>query len=63
MNTEAMRIIEALGGTSKAASICEVDDSAVSQWRHSGIPRARLLFLKAAYPKLFNGKRPHRREK
>jgi hypothetical protein len=46
-------IIDALGGTSKVAELCEVTTGAVSQWRDDGIPRARLLFLKAVRPDVF----------
>jgi hypothetical protein len=46
-------IIDALGGTSKVAELCEVTTGAVSQWRDDVIPRARLLFFKAIRPDLF----------
>jgi hypothetical protein len=44
-------IIDSLGGTSATARLCEVDPAAVSQWRTDGIPKARLMYLKLAYPK------------
>lgn len=49
-------IIDALGGTSAVADLCEVTTGAVSQWRQDGIPRARLLFFKAIRPDLFENK-------
>lgn len=47
------QIIDALGGTAEVARLCEVEMAAVSQWRHNGIPSARLMFLKLARPDLF----------
>lgn len=46
-------IIDQLGGTSEAAAICEVTDQAVSQWRTNGIPKARLMYLRAIRPEVF----------
>lgn len=51
MNTS--QVIDALGGTAKVARLCEVEMAAVSQWRHSGIPNARLMFLKLARSHVF----------
>jgi len=51
-------IIDALGGTSAVAELCEVTTGAVSQWRDNGIPRARLLFFKAIRPDLFQDDQP-----
>lgn len=47
------QIIDAFGGTSTVASLCEVSDAAVSQWRTSKIPNARLMFLKLVRPDIF----------
>jgi hypothetical protein len=47
------KLIDDLGGTSKVAELFEVTTGAVSQWREDGIPRARLLHLKAIRPDLF----------
>ncbi|OQY64733.1 MAG: hypothetical protein B6D47_12975 [Rhodocyclaceae bacterium UTPRO2] len=47
------KIIDALGGTNEVARLCEVTKAAVSQWRRGGIPRARLLYLKAIRPEAF----------
>ena len=46
-------IIDALGGTSKVAELCDVTDSAVSQWRVNGIPKYQLRFLRVAKPDIF----------
>lgn len=47
------KIIDAIGGTSAVAELCDVTPGAVSQWRHDGIPSARLMFLKLARPDVF----------
>jgi hypothetical protein len=44
-------IIDGLGGTVAVAKLCEIDPSAVSQWRWDGIPRNRLKYLRLARPK------------
>lgn len=49
-------IIDALGGTSKVAEICEVTTGAVSQWRADGIPAARLMYLRLLRPDVFEQK-------
>jgi len=49
----APQIIDRLGGTSKVAELCEVTPSAVSQWRDDGIPKARLMYLRAIRPDVF----------
>jgi hypothetical protein len=54
-------IIDALGGTSATALLCEVKDPAVSQWRKEGIPKARLMFLKEIRPAAF-GIKPSKRK-
>ncbi|WP_312548156.1 Cro/CI family transcriptional regulator [Massilia sp.] len=53
MDNEASKIIDDLGGTAKVAALCEVTMAAVSQWRESGIPKPRLMFLKLARPDVF----------
>ncbi|WP_426076499.1 Cro/CI family transcriptional regulator [Janthinobacterium sp. PSPC3-1] len=50
---DTQEIITRLGGTAKAAALCNVTPSAVSQWIRSGIPRARLMFLTLARPDIF----------
>jgi DNA-binding transcriptional regulator YdaS (Cro superfamily) len=53
MNTQANMIVDALGGTVKAASLCGITPSAVSQWRTNGIPKPWMSFLKLARPDVF----------
>ena len=48
------QIIDALGGTFRVASLCEVQPPSVSGWRKHGIPRARMMFLRVARPDVFN---------
>ena len=55
MNENAAKIIDALGGTAEAARLFEVRMPSVSGWRHFGIPRARMMYLKAAHPKALKG--------
>lgn len=55
MNNDAAKIIDALGGTAEAARLFEVRMPSVSAWRHFGIPRARMMYLKAAHPKALKG--------
>lgn len=50
---EAGRLIDALGGTSVVAALCQTSLSAVSQWRENGIPDARLMFLRVIRPEMF----------
>lgn len=47
------QIIDALGGTSEVARLCEVRPPSVSDWRHTGIPKSRLMFLRLARPAVF----------
>ncbi|MRV72536.1 hypothetical protein GJ700_12530 [Duganella sp. FT92W] len=46
-------IIDALGGTSEVARLCQVSNAAVSQWRENGIPNSRIMFLRLARPDVF----------
>lgn len=46
-------LIDALGGTSEVAGLCEVTTGAVSQWRNDGIPQARLMYLRVIRPDVF----------
>lgn len=55
MDQLANTIIDRLGGTSAVAKICEIEPPSVSEWRKTGIPRARLQFLRIAYPDAFLG--------
>lgn len=56
------QIIDALGGTSETARLCEVQPASVSEWRKTGIPKARLMFIRLARPELFNAPAPRRRK-
>jgi hypothetical protein len=55
-NKTASQIIDALGGTSAVAEMCDLTTGAVSQWRTSptGIPNAWLKFFRASRPEIFN---------
>jgi hypothetical protein len=55
MNADAVKIIDALGGTAETARIFQVRMPSVSAWRHDGIPRARMMYLQAAHPKALKG--------
>jgi len=46
-------LIDKLGGTAEVARLCEVKPPSVSEWRKSGIPKARLLYLRAVRPDVF----------
>ena len=46
-------IIDALGGTAETARICDVSMASVSEWRHKGIPKARLMYLELLRPDVF----------
>ena len=55
MNAPAAQIIDALGGTAEVARLFEVRMPSVSAWRHFGIPKARMLYLKAVRPDVLHG--------
>lgn len=46
-------LIDALGGTSEVARLCDLTTGAVSQWRTNGIPRAWKKYLRLAKPRIF----------
>lgn len=50
---DANKIIDLLGGTAEVARLCEVRPPSVSEWRRSGIPHARLMYLRAVRPEVF----------
>lgn len=59
MDTQtANTIIDRLGGTSETARLCEVQPPSVSEWRKTGIPKARLKFLRLARPDVFDDAHP-----
>lgn len=51
----ASEIIDELGGTVAVAKICDIEPSAVSQWRTSkkGIPKPWLKYFETKYRKVF----------
>lgn len=49
MNVHATKVIEVLGGTAAVARLCDVRMPSVSDWKRDGIPRARMMFLRAAH--------------
>lgn len=55
MDQIANTVIDRLGGTSAVAKICEIKPPSVHEWRENGIPKARLQFLRLAYPQAFEG--------
>lgn len=54
-DTYASAVIDRLGGTSAVAKICDIKPPSVHEWRLNGIPKARLQFLRLAYPDAFDG--------
>ena len=52
-NHDDSLLIDALGGTTSVADLCEVEPQAVSQWRKNGIPHSRLMYLKLLRPDVF----------
>lgn len=50
---DANTIIDELGGTNAVARLCEIEPASVSEWRKTGIPKARLMFLRLARPEVF----------
>ena len=55
MNTQAIKIIEALGGVAEVARIFKIAMPSVSNWKHEGIPGARMMYLKVAYATQLKG--------
>jgi hypothetical protein len=47
------KIIDSLGGTSAVAKMFSIKIPSVCDWRHNGIPPARLMYLKVVRPDLF----------
>ncbi|WP_025517555.1 hypothetical protein [Bordetella trematum] len=48
-------LIDRLGGTAVVARLCNVKPPSVSGWRDSGIPDARLMYLRVIRPEAFEG--------
>lgn len=53
VNHADSEIIDALGGTVEVSRICEVKSPSVSEWRKTGIPRARRQYLQLLRPDIF----------
>ena len=45
-------LIEALGGTSQVAALCDIKSPSVSEWKRNGIPKAQRNFLRLAKPEI-----------
>lgn len=54
------QIIDALGGTSETARLCRIQPASVSEWRKTGIPDARRMFLELKRPDVFSSPKPRR---
>lgn len=52
-NSEAILVIDRLGGTSKVAALCDIKPPSVSDWKKSGIPKAWRKFLLCKHPEVF----------
>lgn len=50
--TLATKVIDELGGTSQVARLMQISKASVSAWRKNGIPQAREMYFRVAYPKL-----------
>lgn len=46
-------VIDALGGTSAVAKMCEISPPSVAEWKWVGIPKARLMYLQLKRPDVF----------
>lgn len=55
INKEHSAIIDRLGGTGAVARLFEVSDPTVSIWRKTQIPKARMMYIKLAYPSVIEG--------
>ncbi len=53
--SEAIRVIEAFGGTAAVSRLCHIKPPSVTNWKKTGIPAARRDFLRVLRPGLFNG--------
>lgn len=46
------QLIDALGGTNTVSRLCDISSSAVAQWRTTGVPKSRVLYLRELFKKL-----------
>ncbi|AHB77575.1 MULTISPECIES: hypothetical protein [Pandoraea] len=52
MDAYAVAVIELFGGTTKTAEFFDIEPPSVSEWKKTGIPKARLQTLQHAKPDL-----------
>lgn len=58
------QIIDALGGTGKTAKLFGIQPASVSEWRKTGIPDARMMYIRLARPDIFSKKpQPQRKRR
>ena len=50
---DSNKAIDLIGGTTAAAAFFEVKKQSVSEWRQKGIPRARVMYLRAVRPDIY----------
>lgn len=50
----AAALISHLGGTTATAAFFDVEPPSVSEWKYNGVPKARLMYVKAVRPDLFD---------
>lgn len=55
MNSEAIKVIDALDGTAEVARLFNLSMPSVSDWKKDGIPPARMMFLRVAKAKRLAG--------
>ena len=55
MNTHATQIIERLGDTAEVARMFQIRMPSVSDWKATGIPKARMMYLQLAHPTALKG--------
>ncbi|WP_270175185.1 hypothetical protein [Diaphorobacter sp. ED-3] len=55
MNAQATQIIDALGGTAAVSRMFGLSMPSVSNWKKSGIPRPRMMYLEAAHADKLQG--------
>lgn len=55
MNTHATTVVERLGDTAEVARMFEVRMPSVSDWKKYGIPKARMMFIRAVRPDVLDG--------
>ena len=51
---EAIRVIDALGGTTAVSDICGIEPPSVSEWKRKGIPRPWAAYFRLLRPDIFN---------